>query len=391
MPFEDTLSLPIQEALYKFREASEQELIRLRKEGLDPSSAINKLVEKMRTTGNNSPNNISPCFSRQELELVMEIAGINEEGAMRALILRSELAKLRQDGFNHPEAINELSRRMKRLAGSKRRVSLTSDPTTLNTSKHRKREGFSSSLPAPLNIPLVPFTSVSQHLDPVDSEGLNRSRKRLQDALMMDEEGEWRGNGKRARHFDKDISDSDESDDVQYNFEDVGEFSQDEEKEKEANEEGIDDVFGVNSLDDIPLFAAHFDYSPSSDDEPTRNNRYKDTEAEEDADDAHSNKSGEIEQGIHFRDVRDNESDSDSSSWPFPPHSSRTSTTTTTTTTTTSTTDTSDTTTTPNNTTTATFTPSFQTLLTPSIPLLRATRTIKYRDLHHHLTSRSIS
>lgn len=276
MPFENTLSLPIQEALYKFRETSEQELIRLRKEGLEPSAAINKLVEKMRTTEGDGK-----CFSRQELELVMEMAGINEEGAMRALILRSELAKLRHDGFNHPEAINELARRMKRLAGSKRRVSLS---TVLGAegadTKHRKKDSIFSSLTPSLSRvsfnPLDPTHPLSD--DPLTPHSTTTSltRKRLQDAIMMDDEGVWGALKKRPRFSfgtsgerESDESSDESGDEVPldaselYHFDDVGEFS-DEGKEGEDGE----GMLGMGtSLDDIPLFTtafSHHDY-PSSD------------------------------------------------------------------------------------------------------------------------------
>lgn len=193
MPFENTLSLPIQEALYKFRETSEQELIRLRKEGLEPTAAVNKLVEKMRTVEGDGEK----CFSRQELELVMEMAGINEEGAMRALILRSELAKLRHDGFNHPEAINELARRMKRLAGAKRRVSLSAVLGAEGAeTKHRKKDTIFSSLTPSLSRvsfnPLDPTHPLPD--DPLahpTTSSSSLTRKRLQDAIMMDDEALW--------------------------------------------------------------------------------------------------------------------------------------------------------------------------------------------------------
>jgi len=242
-------------------------------------------VEKMRTI----ESDVSPCFSRQELDLVMEIAGINEEGAMRALILRSELAKLRHDGFNHPEAINELARRMKRLAGSKRRISLSLTEGALTENKHRRREF--TPVTNPLSISRVSFTQLDATADALPRSSLEvpNSRKRLQDALMMDEES-W-GLRKRPRFFEKDISDSEDSDDVPldselYHFDDVGEFSQDEDNDEE--EDG-DDLLGVTSLDDIPLFTTFSNDYPSSDEEHRAGEEYEELRSnreESDSDDA---------------------------------------------------------------------------------------------------------
>jgi hypothetical protein len=369
--FENTLSIPIQQALSKFREASEQELIRLRNEGMNPSAAINKLVDKMRTTDDDLP----PCFSRQELELVMEIAGVNEEGATRALILKSELSKLRHDGFNHPEAINELSRRMKRLAGSKRRGVL---PLERVEGKHRRKGSISSSR--------VSFTQLDS-LSPMHSLDPQQlaSRKRIPDTLMLDDE---QYNLLRKRHkYDRDLSDSEDgSEEEQYHFDDVGEFSQDE-KELGRGDEG--DSEDVNSPEDIPLHAPFIDFSPSSSDEDAT---YKDIGEEgegldhEDRDTAIHDWLGD--RGILFHAVKEEESDSEDT-WQLPSAHSRTSSSTFTPTTTTSTltpTTPTFTTTTPAASTSITATP-FATLLpsffsTSSIqpPLTRTPKTTKRRD-----------
>lgn len=108
------------------------ELDRLRKEGYDTPSSISKLVDKMKTDNmcNDKSGNSSACqYSREDIELVMELSGFNEEGALRALVLRDELTKLRVDGFNHPEAIDELSLRIRRLVGRKRKISVSAAPT----------------------------------------------------------------------------------------------------------------------------------------------------------------------------------------------------------------------------------------------------------------------
>jgi len=91
-------------------------------------------------------------YSREDIDLVMALSGFNEEVAMRALVLRDELAKLRMDGFNHPEAIDELSLRMKRLVGSKRRPSfpLTLSPTARLTKRHRKSKSLETTMTSDL-------------------------------------------------------------------------------------------------------------------------------------------------------------------------------------------------------------------------------------------------
>jgi len=149
----NSLSGPVKDALNRFREISEMELERLRKEGFDLPTSVHKLVDKMRTN-----SDMQPSFTRKEIETVMELSGFNEEGARRALILKQEISKLKKEGFNHPEAIDELSRRMKRLSGLKRRSSPLSlsgfmmmmdtkrfklDPSLRNS---RKRHHHSTSL-----------------------------------------------------------------------------------------------------------------------------------------------------------------------------------------------------------------------------------------------------
>lgn len=60
----------------------------------------------------------------------MQLAGFTSEvDAIRTLIVREELAKLRNRGLQHPQAIDELVARLKVLAGMKRRTT----PTTLAT------------------------------------------------------------------------------------------------------------------------------------------------------------------------------------------------------------------------------------------------------------------
>lgn len=137
----NSLSAPVQQALSRFREASESELNRLKEEGYDTPSSISKLVDKMKTIGGDDKSGITKNYSREDLALVMELSGFNEEGAIRALVLRDELSKLRKDGFNHPEAIDELSLRMKRLVGTKRRPSLpiTLSPTSNKITKRLKK------------------------------------------------------------------------------------------------------------------------------------------------------------------------------------------------------------------------------------------------------------
>jgi hypothetical protein len=328
LPFENTLSIPIQEALSKFREASEQELIRLRKEGMDPSAAINRLVEKMRTI----EGDVQPSFTRQEIELVMEIAGINEEGATRALILRSELAKLRHDGFNHPEAINELSRRMKKLAGSKRRVSTSAERVE---GKHRRKDSLSAST-------RVSFTQLDTLSNPsLTLEPPPIGRKRHPDALMLDEDQHslLRKRQKYDRE-DKDSSDSDDSgsDEEHYSFhDDVGEFSQD---EKDLRDEESDSDDGISPFVEVPLAS----YSPLSDEEYNKDiyddTYHKDTDMDGELEDGLSTWS---ERSLIFQTVKEEESDSDDA-WQLP---TRTTSRTTTSTSTTSSTTTTTTTTSP--------------------------------------------
>lgn len=365
--FETTLSPPIQAALCKFREASEQELTRLRKEGMDPSTAINKLVQKMRTE-----SDVQPRFTRQELELVMEMAGVNEEGATRALILRSELAKLRHDGFNHPEAINELSRRMKRLAGSKRRGS--SSMEKLIEGKHRRKEkdnnthtntttttttttpNTSTTYNTPSRVSFTSFDpleglelvslpsggrflpiSASSTLTPSQTSSTPLSsfsinRKRLQDALMLDGE-QYELLRKRQKY---DFSDSENEGDNasdseeggQYAFIDEGDFSHDDDDDDD-DEERLDED---GSEGDISLRSSAFTHNYSSSEGEDIDRGMDDGEG--------------WQNHLLFNEIKEEESDSEDHAWrlappsitsPISPSLSSSSSTTTTTTTTTTT------------------------------------------------------
>jgi len=112
-------NVQLETALSKFREVSEKQLKNLTKiEGLDLQMAIDTLVDKLR-----SEESIRPFEPKQEdIELVMGLAEFTKEDAIRALIVREELVKLRQKGFQAHEAVDKLIDRMKILVGSKRKV-----------------------------------------------------------------------------------------------------------------------------------------------------------------------------------------------------------------------------------------------------------------------------
>jgi len=109
----------LQYALDKFRMTSSEEIEKLTKlNGLDFRSAANALVEKLRGS-HCDPFNPDP----DEVNVVMKLAGFStQEDAVRALIVKEELVKLRRQGLPALEAIDELIKRMKVLIGGKRKA-----------------------------------------------------------------------------------------------------------------------------------------------------------------------------------------------------------------------------------------------------------------------------
>jgi hypothetical protein len=109
----------IQKSINNFRKISQKELYKLTKlEGLDIQTAIDILVDKIRTSS------FEFITNKEDIQLVMNLAGFsNEKDAVRTLLLREELVSLRNKGFNHVSAIDELVNRMKILSGNKRKLS----------------------------------------------------------------------------------------------------------------------------------------------------------------------------------------------------------------------------------------------------------------------------
>jgi len=107
----------VKEAIAKFKETSNVELKKLCTEGLDFQEAVNKLVDKLRSS------RIQFQCSDQNLKLVSKLSGFDRRGAIRVLFIREELVRLRQLGYSTSDAIYELVNRIKRIAGQKRGLS----------------------------------------------------------------------------------------------------------------------------------------------------------------------------------------------------------------------------------------------------------------------------
>ncbi len=107
----------VKEAIAKFKETSNVELKKLCTEGLDFQEAVNKLVDKLRSS------RIQFQCSDQNLQLVSKLSGFDRRGAMRVLLIREELVRLRQLGYSTSDAIYELVNRIRRIAGQKRSLS----------------------------------------------------------------------------------------------------------------------------------------------------------------------------------------------------------------------------------------------------------------------------
>jgi predicted CopG family antitoxin len=70
--------------------------------------------------------------------LVKKLSGLDRGGALRVLLIREELVRLREQGFSTSDAIYELISRMRKLAGQKRGASLIGDLEEERIVKRRK-------------------------------------------------------------------------------------------------------------------------------------------------------------------------------------------------------------------------------------------------------------
>jgi len=130
-------------ALQKFRQTSEEELAKLTETyGLDVQAAIATLVDKIRGD-HGEPFKEDPS----EIKMVMDLASFTKVEAVRALVVKDELVKLRKKGIDAPKAVDELVERMKTFSGVKRRSfhespnlenSLCTDETEVRGSKKLK-------------------------------------------------------------------------------------------------------------------------------------------------------------------------------------------------------------------------------------------------------------
>eukprot|EP01112_Ceratiomyxa_fruticulosa_P012478 TRINITY_DN3458_c0_g1_i2.p1 TRINITY_DN3458_c0_g1~~TRINITY_DN3458_c0_g1_i2.p1 ORF type:complete len:396 (-),score=89.29 TRINITY_DN3458_c0_g1_i2:130-1317(-) len=102
-------------AISRFKEVSSRELHRLQSNGHEHETAVNQLVERMVNQTIGDDNSV---FTREEMEIVMQISGFSREGALKALKLRSELKRLRLSGMTPIEAIQELANRVRVRGGS---------------------------------------------------------------------------------------------------------------------------------------------------------------------------------------------------------------------------------------------------------------------------------
>jgi len=108
-------NVELQQAVEKFKKTSEEEIKRIVKyEGVGIHDAIDAVVAKIRGAhGENFEAN------EEDVQLVMEVAWFhNKQDALRALIVREELVKLRKKGMEGVQAVDELVGRMKSLPSS---------------------------------------------------------------------------------------------------------------------------------------------------------------------------------------------------------------------------------------------------------------------------------
>eukprot|EP01114_Cavostelium_apophysatum_P003333 TRINITY_DN13162_c0_g1_i1.p1 TRINITY_DN13162_c0_g1~~TRINITY_DN13162_c0_g1_i1.p1 ORF type:complete len:245 (-),score=50.15 TRINITY_DN13162_c0_g1_i1:96-830(-) len=183
----------MKQALNKFRRSSEQQILHLTSaDGLDLPAAITAVVEKLRSDHNeNSP------AKEEDVLRVMEMGGFSKIDAMRALLMRDELEKLRLRGLHGTEAIEELGRRLNSLIGSKRKTSDTIDHVSdlhikagSHSKKHRSEFSntsmLSSSSPSSPSVPsptrqMVSSTqpnSTSNSIHPSSPQSLMLSQKK---------------------------------------------------------------------------------------------------------------------------------------------------------------------------------------------------------------------
>jgi hypothetical protein len=108
LPLPLVLPPSLTEAVHRFREAARAELRKLQAQGVPLEEAASVLFEKLQT---------QPQYNlrQEDLRLVMEKAHFLEEAAIRTLILREELSKLRVDGKPPPDSVHALIQRLQQL------------------------------------------------------------------------------------------------------------------------------------------------------------------------------------------------------------------------------------------------------------------------------------
>jgi hypothetical protein len=112
----ETSSSPaVKQAIERFKKASKVELKKLFKEGLDFHTALNRLIDKLRS------QHISFRASTKDIEFVQELSGFNLQSAIHVLITREELLKLQRNGYSLSEAIDQLILRIQGQTNQQKR------------------------------------------------------------------------------------------------------------------------------------------------------------------------------------------------------------------------------------------------------------------------------
>lgn len=106
-PTQETVTTPaVKRAIERFKIASKLELKKLCKEGLDFPTAMNKIIDKLRS------QHISFRASSKDIEFVRALSGFNLQSALHVLITREELLKLKNSGHSLSAAIDQLVKRI---------------------------------------------------------------------------------------------------------------------------------------------------------------------------------------------------------------------------------------------------------------------------------------
>jgi len=178
--FEDLCSnfeKEVREAILRFTELACKEIQKLKKRGekkVTTSMVLEKIV-------NGAKSDYKP--KREEMELVMRTTNFTEDVALKIILLRDEIRKLRNAGRQANDAVDELAKRMKRLIGEKKKHRRL-EPTEKSDCANKRRKSIKED-----NIPTESVkTSISKSKRGREEEKIQDENEKINKRLKFSDE-----------------------------------------------------------------------------------------------------------------------------------------------------------------------------------------------------------